>query len=528
MLTVNQHAAIRHAYYNQGKSIREIARELRVSRQSVRKAVESPTPPAYTQTTPRSAPKLGAFHERIAAMLAEREHQPRKQRYTSRRIYQILVSEGYTGSEARIRGYIGALTHTQQHPKTFLPLEFDPAQDAQADWGEAQVVLAGVPVTIRLFTIRLCYAHRTFAMAFPTERQEAFFLGHVQAFAFFGGVPRRVSYDNLTTAVQPIFTGRTRQEQLAFTAFRSYYLFDSHFCNRNAGHEKGQVEHGVGYVRRNALVPIPSFGGYAELNAYLAAWCLNEDTRQVSGQPRPIGVMWAEERPLLRPLPPRDFPCCVTTTATLTPYSQVVFETNRYSVPADQAAKRLILRAFPFHLDILHDDRLLASHPRCYAREQDVLDPLHYLPLLLQRPGAFDHAKPIRRWRESWPPAYRQLLAHLRQQWPDGKGVREFVRILQLHQEHEAALIEQAIEQALALGCGHADGVRLCLHQLLDPMPPSCALDLSAQPHLAAIGAQPIDLGVYEALLQGDPDGQQPESGAVAQPAAAGGDASAL
>jgi transposase len=218
MLTVNQHAAIRHAYYNQGTGIREIARALRVSRQSVRKAVESPTPPAYTQTTPRAAPKLGAFHERIAALLAERERQPRKQRYTSRRIYQILVSEGYTGSEARVRGSIGALTQTQQHPKTFVPLEFDPGQDAQADWGEAQVILAGVPVTIRLFIMRLCYAHRTFAMAFPTERQEAFFLAHVSAFAFFGGVPHRVSYDNLTTAVQPIFTGRTRQEQQALLA----------------------------------------------------------------------------------------------------------------------------------------------------------------------------------------------------------------------------------------------------------------------------------------------------------------------
>lgn len=174
MLTVNQHATIRHAYYNQGKSIREIARELRVSRQSVRRAIGSPTAPVYTQTTPRSAPKLGAFHDRITAMLAEREHQPRKQRYTSRRIYQILVSEGYTGSEARIRGYIGTLTHTQQHPTTFVPLEFDPGQDAQADWGQAQVMLAGVSVTVHLFTMRLCYAHRTFAMAFPTERQEAF------------------------------------------------------------------------------------------------------------------------------------------------------------------------------------------------------------------------------------------------------------------------------------------------------------------------------------------------------------------
>ena len=503
MLIVDQHAAIRHAYYNQDKSIREIARELQLSRQSVRKALESPAPLPYTQTVPRRAPKLGAFHARLAALLDEQTRQPRKQRYTAHRIYQILTAEGYTGSEARVRGYIGAHKRAHRPPPTFLPLAFDPGQDAQADWGEAQVLLADRPITIQLFVIRLCYSRRTFAMAFPTQRQEAFFDGHVQAFAFFGGVPQRISYDNLTTAVRPIFTGRTRQEQRAFTAFRSYYLFDSHFCNLDAGHEKGQVEHGVGYVRRNALVPVPAFDSYAALNAYLLDWCRREDARQVHGQAERIGTMWATEQPQLRALPARAYACCVTTTATLTPYSQVVFETNRYSVPTDRAAKRLVLRAYPFHLEILHDAEVLATHPRCYEREQDVLDPLHYLPLLAQRPGAFDHAKPIRQWQLSWPLCYKRLLLRLRQQWPEGRGVQEFVRILQLHADHEAALIAAAIEQALSIGCIHADGVQLCLHQLLHPAHATPTLDLSDQPHLGAIGAQPINLHHYEQLLIG-------------------------
>jgi len=213
--------------------------------------------------------------------------------------------------------------------------------------------------------------------------------------------------------------------------------------------------------------------------------------------------MWAAEQPHLRPLPAHAYACCVTTTATLTPYSQVVFETNRYSVPTDRAAKRLILRAYPFHLDILHDEVLLATHPRCYAREQDVLDPLHYLPLLSQRPGAFDHAKPIRQWQRCWPLAYKRLLLRLRQQWPEGRGVQEFVRILQLHAEHPAALIEQAIEQALSIGCIHADGVKLCLHQLLHPDLPNLPLDLSEMPQLNTLGAQPINLHQYDQLLSG-------------------------
>jgi transposase len=505
MLTVDQHAAIRHAYYNEHKSVREIARDLDVSRQSVRKAIASPTPSRYTPTRPRPAPKLDAFRERITALLDEQALQPRKQRYTTTKIYQILTAEGYTGSESRLRAYVGALKQRRNRPTTFVPLVFQPGQDAQVDWGEAQACIAGERVTVQLFVMRLCYAHRTFAMAFPTQRQEAFFAAHVAAFAFFGGVPQRLSYDNLTTAVAPIFTGRTRTERNAFTAFRSYYLFESHFCNLNAGHEKGQVEHGVGYVRRNALVPIPAVDTFDALNALLLRWCTDQDARRVHGQPDPIGVMWAAERPHLRALPPAPYPCCVTTTATLTPYSQVVFETNRYSVPTDRAVRRLVVRAFPLHVDILDGATVLATHPRCYGREQDVLDPLHYLPLLAQRPGAFDHAKPLQRWKDHWPASYTRMLARLRQQWPDGRGVREFVAILQLHQQHPAALIAQAVDQALTLGCVHADGVRLCLQHVLHPAaPPPTALDLRDRPHLAAIGTQPIDMTVYESLLHGD------------------------
>lgn len=409
MLSVDQHAAIRHAFYTEHKSVREIARDLDVSRQSVRKAIAQAMPARYTQRVPRSAPKLDAFRERIIALLDEQALQPRKQRYTGVRMFQILQAEGYTGSDSYLRAYIGQLKHRRQRPKTFLPLAFQPGQDAQADWGEAHVILAGERQIVQLFVMRLCYAHRTFAIAFPTQRQEAFFAAHVAAFSFFAGVPHRISYDNLTTAVQPVFTGRTRVEQQAFTAFRSYYLFDSHFCNLAAAHEKGQVEHSVGYVRRNALVPIPSFGAFDDLNTYLLHWCEQQDARQIHGQTATIGAMWHEERPHLRVLPPQPFPCCRTTTATLTPYSQVVFETNRYSVPTDQAVRQLVVRAFPLRVDILDGEHVLASHARCYGREQDVCDPLHYLALLHERPGALDHAKPIQQWKSQWPPAYTRV-----------------------------------------------------------------------------------------------------------------------
>lgn len=503
MLSVEQREAIRRAYYVEQKSVRQIARELHCSRKSVDKALASASPTAYTRTAPYASPKLGPFKQRIAELLAERAQQPPKQRYTSPRIYQILRAEGYQGSPARLRGYLGSIHWRQPRPRSFFPLEFDPAQDAQVDWGEAIAVIAGVRLTIQLFVLRLCFSHLTFAMAFPTQRQEAFFLGHVHAFRFIGGVPHRLSYDNLTTAVKKVLTGHNRIEQAAFVTFRSHYLFASHFCTVGEGHEKGQVEHGVGYVRRNFLVPIPVVDSFAALNAHLLATCEEERARTVHGEEQPIGVRWQQERPALRPHPAHDLPCCVTVQATRTPYSQVIFETNRYSVPVDRGASQLTLRAYPFQVEILDRDQVLARHPRSYAREQDLFDPLHYLPLLEQRPGAYEHAKPIRRWRETWPPCYSALLERLRQRDGDGPGLRMFIAVLQLHQHHPAPLIAQAIGEALELGAIHLEGVRLCLHQLQTPDAVLPSLDLAQQPQLAQIGTQPLDLTCYDQLLTG-------------------------
>jgi hypothetical protein len=145
---------------------------------------------------------------------------------------------------------------------------------------------------------------------------------------------------------------------------------------------------------------------------------------------------------------------------------------------------------------------VLASHPRCYGRERDVIDPLHYLPLLEQRPGAFEHAKPIRRWREEWPPVYERFLERLQEQSLNGQSIREFVRVLKLHRDHPAKLVAQAIEQALEYGCVHADGVKLCLRQLLKPETPMRSLSLADLPQWASVGEQPPDLTRYDQLLE--------------------------
>ena len=502
MLTVEEREQLRRAYHVEHKSVRQIARDYQVARQTVRKALAAAAPATYTLRVPRPSPKLGPYQAHIAELLAENTRLPRKQRYTSHKIFEVLQAQGYTGSEARVRGYIAQLRRSTQRPAVYLPLEFDPGTDAQVDWGEAEAIIAGVQQTVQFFVMRLCHSRRVFAMAFPAQKQECFFAAHVAAFAHFGGVPHRLTYDNLTTAVKRVFTGRTRQEQQAFVLFRSHYLFDSHFCTPAQGHEKGGVEHSIGFVRRNFLVPLPVAESFADLNAQLLVACCRDDARVVHGQSRSIGELWMDEYPLLRPLPTHAFDCCVNSPARLTPYSQVIFETNRYSVPVERARRDVVLKAYAFHIEILAEHEVLARHPRCYDRNQDVFDPLHYLPLLAQRPGAFAHAKPIRRWRAQWPAAYDQLLARLQDRWPDGRGVREFVRILELHRRYAADQIALAVEFALEYGACDAASVEQCLRQFQTPGVPPSALDLTSQPHLADVGRQPIDVACYNYLLE--------------------------
>jgi transposase len=504
MIPVEEREAIRRAYYLEGKSKRQIAREHKHSRKTVDKAVDTQPPQPYRLTKAKPSPVFGAFRARADELLAENGHLPPKQQYTGHKIYELLQAEGYQGSEARVRLHMTQWNKTQKAPALFLPLEFEPGRDAQVDWGEAIAIIGGVKQTVQIFVMWLSYSRRRFVMAFPSQKQESFFYGHVCAFEHFAGVPWRISYDNLSTAVRLMVEGKVRREQRQFVAFRSYYLFESHFCQPAAGWEKGGVEASVGFSRRNFLVPIPNAASFEELNLSLLQSCLKDDQRRVSRQNESIGQMWERERPVLRGLPPYAYECCVTTSARLNGYSLVTYETNRYSAPVNRAKRDVIIKAYPFQIDILDGTTLLARHPRSYQREQDLFEPLHYLPLLEQRPGAFDYAKPMRQWRKDWPESYHQMVRVLREKWPEGgRGVQEMVRVLRLHEQYPAHLVQQAIEQALAFGCPHLDGVLHCLHQLTDSAPVLPSLLPDEHSPLQTIGNQPLDLYQYDHLLSG-------------------------
>lgn len=502
MIRMEEKAAIRRAVLVEGKSQRQVARETGRSRNTVRKMVADSEKPTYKQKRERASPVLGPYKEVLAGWVEEDEKKPKKQRRTTVRMYALLRDEyGYEGAESTLRWYVGQLRRKARH-KVHIPLSYEPGETAQVDFGEADVVVAGREVTAQMFVMWLGYSGAVFVQAYPAASQEIFFAGHVAAFDFFGGVSREIWYDNLKNAVEKVLKGRGREEQESFVSFRSHYLFEAEFCNVRSGWEKGGVEGKVGYSRRNWLIGAPPFESWEALNDYLRRQCEGEQSRRLRGRSRSIGERLAEERTHLRPLPKNSYPCCKSRAVAANGLSLVSFATNRYSVPVGVAHQPLTLRAFPDRIEISNGEAVVAQHRRCWEREQDILDPYHYLPLLARRPRAFAHAQPIRQWQTQWPPVFDRYFAALQARQERMEATRLFIAILQLGESYGEEALAAGLEEALAKHIYSLAGVKEWLrHRHESPPPPPATL--ADHPRLAAIEVVRPDLAQFNRLLLG-------------------------
>jgi len=456
MIQVNEKETIRRLHFIQRHSIREISKETHHSRKTVRKALRDASVPRYHLAKARSRPVMDPFKAVIEGWLEKDKSQPKKQRHTAHRIYTRLVGEhNFGGSERTVRQYVSRLKPNLQD--MFIPLEFDPGADAQCDWGEAQVYMGDKLVPVQVLCMKLSYSGKPFVMAFPTQRQEAFFEGQRQAFNWYQGIPVRISYDNLTLAVQKVLRGRNREEQQGFVAFRSHYLFGSHFAMPRHPQEQGRVESLVGYMRRNYFVPVPTVNSFEELNWMLLGRLYEDDLRPAEGKEISIGEAWEREKGKLLPLPRIPYRCCISRPLKANHLSLVNFDNNRYSVPVEFGIDKLTLQAYVWRVEVACGDRVIASHERCYQKDQDILNIDHYLPLLIQRPGAFPYAKPVRQWK--MPEIYREFLSALSQRL-NGSGVREFLQVLYLGRSYGQENLENAMRQALSENMADAERVR--------------------------------------------------------------------
>jgi len=477
---------IRKRHFVDGWSIRKISRQLGLARQTVRKALASSDPPRYRLKAPRPSPVLDPYRDIILTWLAQDATAPRKQRHTARRIYQRLVEEyGFSGSESTVRRFVAQVRGRQ--PEPFLPLTAAWGQTAQVDWGEAVVMLGGRRTVAHLFVLRLRACGVIFAWASPTERLEALLEGHCRAFAWLGGVPHECIFDNAKTAVTKILAGPAREEHTLFASLRAHYLFDSAFCRPGEAHEKGAVENGVGYVRRNALVPVPDFPDWEALNAHLLAWCERERQRRWEA--------WEQERAALRPLPDRPFRAARPHVVTVNKLSLVTFDRNRYSVPCEWVGRTLTLWAYTDRIEVTDGERVVAAHPRAYGRGETCLELAHYLPALARKPRAATHLAVV----PKLPPVYAQVQRILCSRRPD--GYREFAQILLLHREFPAAVVTEALEEAATQGLLDAQAVRqLILNRLARPVPEP----VPVPERFAAVQIRTSDPACYDALLGGN------------------------
>ena len=499
MLTMDQKAKIRHMVLVEGKSQRQVAGETGHSRNTIKKMLQDAEVPRYEKKVKRTAPILGPFKELIAKWVEEDEKKKKKERRTAVRMYQLLKAEnGYVGAESTIRAYVGKLRR-KGRTKVYVPSAYEPGETAQVDFGEGLVEIGGKVLKAELFLMWLGYSGAVLVQAYPAQTQEVFFAGHEAAFSFFGGVPREIWYDNLKIAVQKLLRGRNRKEQDSFISFRSHYLFEAQYCNPASGWEKGGVEGKVGYSRRNWLIGARGFEDWDDLNAYLRQQCELEQQRTLKGRKESIGEYLATEQAHLLPLP-TPYPCRKTVAVKANKLSLVTFATNRYSIPVGHAHEKLTLHAYVDRIEISAGTEMVARHRRCWERNQDILQPQHYLPLLAQRPRAFEHAKAIREWRQTWPAIFDVAYAKLKERYEPTQATRMFISILQMGETYSEKALALALEQALAYECLQASCILELLRRNHEQAPPS-PLGLQEHSQLAAIQVSLPTIPQYDQLL---------------------------
>ena len=420
-------------FYAQGRSIRGIARELNISRNTVRCYLRGERLPGlYLMERQRRQPVKEILRPFVLALLQEEKESkaPRKQRLTASRIHRLLITDGHRFSASTVRSLVQEIRLDLRDPldRAYIPLAYDPGRDGQVDFFEGVVIHADRGrEKVNILLVRACYSTRTFAYAAPNQTREALLEGLMQAFEFFGGVFQNLWFDNLTPAVRKVLKGRTRELQRAFSVFQAHYGFKAEFCSPGKGNEKGGVENEVKYSRSEILTPIPVVKGREDVQKLCTAWMEGDLNRQIRGHDKTIGEFWQDEIPHLVPLPASRFDAGLVRKTTVTPRSWVAFGTNFYSVPVEWVGHEVEVKTEAEAIVVLHRNDPPVRHKRCYERFQMVLEMEHYLPLLRRKSRGLDRSVPFRRWIKEVDPCWKALLSTLRHRQGEVEGSQDFV-----------------------------------------------------------------------------------------------------
>lgn len=487
---------IRRRHLVQGQTVSAIARDMKLSRPTVRKYLDVTEDRPYQRQQPVSR-QLGAFEDQLTAWLEEDIKLPRQRRRTARRLFEGLQDKGYAGAYDSVQRFVKRWRGHHLGPRltqAFVPLAFRPGDACQFDWSHEHVEIAGVLQRIKVAHFRLAYSRQMFVVAYPREMQEMVMNAHIRAFEFFGGVPARLIYDNLKTVVDTIYQGKERQFNRRFLSMANHYLFEPVACTPASGWEKGQVENQVGNIREWLFTPLARFISFAELNDWLAIRCRELGQRShptQSGQT--IAACFNQELPLLRPVT-AHFDGYMEQMLRVSSTCLVRVDRNRYSVPARLAGTAVSVRITAEQVRVVTNGEVVALHLRAFGRDELICDPWHYLPVLTKKPGALRDGAPFVAW--DLPKPIQAVRDHIMKH---PKGDRAFVELLILAGETGLEALTIACELALACGTVNASVVMNELRRLTAP-PIPVAINV---PDGIALMIEPIaDCSRYDHLLE--------------------------
>ena len=467
MKGVDTIARIRREFFSRGRSIKEIVRDLHVSRNTVRKVVRSGATALSYEREVQPLPKLGQWRADLDRLLLTNAGKSSRERLTLMRVFEALRGLGYEGGYDAVRRY--ARTWQRERSAStadaYVPLSFAPGEAYQFDWSHEVVLINGVTVKIKVAHVRLCHSRMLFVRAYPRESQEMVFDAHDRAFAFFKGTCRRGIYDNMKTAVETIFVGRERAYNRRFLQMCSHYLVDPVACTPASGWEKGQVENQVGVVRERFFTPRIRVRSYEELNALL----LDQAIAYAKAHPHPefkdrtVWQAFEAERSFLVPYAGR-FDGFHAMPASVSKTCLVRFDNNRYSVAASAIGRPVEVRAYADRIELRQDGRVVGDHPRAFGRDQTVFDPWHYVPVLARKPGALRNGAPFKNWiLPNGIDRVRRKLAGA------DDGDRQMVTILTAVLSDGLSAVEAACQEALREGVHSADVIVNILARQREP-----------------------------------------------------------
>ena len=484
MIDYETFSRIKHLYEQKGLSATQIARELSLDERTVKRRLEA------KQFLPRKSvqrpSKLDPFKETVVKMI---ESYP----YSASQVFQRLREEGFSGGYTAVKKFVRKVRPKRE--KAYLTLAFAPGECAQVDWGSYGSVRVG-ETTRRLsfFVMVLCFSRQMYVEFTVSQTMEHFLACHQNAFVAFGGVPARIMVDNLKSAVLKHATGEAPVYNAKYLDFARHNGFSISACGVAKGNEKGRVENGVGYVKKNFLAgaELPDF---AAINPAARIWLDTIANVRIHGETRkkPAEMLLAE-LPHLLPLPLHPYDVATVVCVRASSQFRVALESNRYSVPARFAGQPLTMKAYPDRLCFYHQESLIARHCRSYERKRDFEDPDHPKELVAQRKKARDQHLFQRFLALSHCSLdyYRELdKRHLN----SGHHVRKIVALAEIHGDDAVAY---AIADAMKLHAVGSDYIANILESRARKLPEAGALHLTRRTDLLDLTVEAPDLSIYE------------------------------